>query len=770
MSEADIDSIILQRLKETGFNKEFVIGQQNTKNSKINELLSTASKNLTGSKGFPDFILHQKDGRENLVFIIETKEGFKHESEKNDKSAIKEYAVNGVKHYANFLRNDYNVVALGISGIDENLTISSFFYAKGETGYSIIPIDFISKPKFYYGLLKNDPQAQWKKTKDLYKTAEDLSKELRNKLKKDELPLVVSGILLALKDDFFRNSLNEQRKPKRLAKGLYDAIKNTLEDSGIPDEKRAILIETYKFINTKASLVDEEIIRGNKIEKNTTLRTVINLIYDEVYPFYQIHRDYDVLGIFYEHFLKRIGSDGKGLGIVLTPKHIAELMIDLVQVDKNTVLLDTCTGSGQFLISGMEKMLNEAIGDENKQKEILSKQLIGVEYQDFTYTLASSNMMLRGDGKSQLYKGDCFSYSEEIKSHNPTAGAINPPYSQGDGLHELNFIEHMLDSLEKNSLGAAIVPMGIALKKHPLKKKIMQKHTLVAVMSMPNELFGRNASVVSCIMVFKAGVKHNPLVSTWFGYWKNDGFVRDKILGRADRKGEWKDIKNEWLNMYNNRVEKPGISVLQSVEHDSQWCAEAYLETDFTQTKGSDFEEEVLKYLSFKKYHERGLRPRFEEFRISEWKSFKYKDIFDIEGGKGVCVDINEESDEKIPWISATEKNNGMSAYTYDSYKHPGGTITVSKNGSIGEAFYQAQNFCASSDVAVLLPKFKINEHIALFLASMIRKEKFKYNYGRKWNIDAMKDTDILLPVDENNEPHWAYMEEYIKELTADKM
>jgi hypothetical protein len=101
-------------------------------------------------------------------------------------------------------------------------------------------------------------------------------------------------------------------------------------------------------------------------------------------------------------------------------------------------------------------------------------------------------------------------------------------------------------------------------------------------------------------MVFRAKVPHNPQKEAWFGYWKDDGFVKTKHEGRVDKFGKWQIIKKRWLDNYRNRRAVPGESILQKVSADHEWCAEAYMETEYTSLKPEDFEKEMKKYVIFR--------------------------------------------------------------------------------------------------------------------------------------------------------------------------
>lgn len=142
---------------------------------------------------------------------------------------------------------------------------------------------------------------------------------------------------------------------------------------------------------------------------------------------------------------------------------------------------------------------------------------------------------------------------------------------------------------------------------------------------------------------------------------------------------------------------------------------------------------------------------------------FQLEELFDIKKGKRLTKE--KMRDGNTPFVGSTAFENGITAYIDQKPIHKGGTISVTYNGSVAEAFYQPNDFWASDDVNVLYPKFEMNAYIALFLTTVIRKEKYRYNYGRKWHLDRMRASKILLPIDENKKPNWKLMENYIKSL-----
>lgn len=146
----------------------------------------------------------------------------------------------------------------------------------------------------------------------------------------------------------------------------------------------------------------------------------------------------------------------------------------------------------------------------------------------------------------------------------------------------------------------------------------------------------------------------------------------------------------------------------------------------------------------------------------SKWKWFYYSELFDINKGKRLTKAEMESG--TIPYIGATDNNNGITAFiSNNAHLHKPNTISVSYNGSIAEAYYQTLPYWATDDVNVLYPKFQINEYIALFLTTLINKEKYRFNYGRKWDKVSMLKSKIKLPITSDNTPDWKWIEQYVK-------
>lgn len=151
---------------------------------------------------------------------------------------------------------------------------------------------------------------------------------------------------------------------------------------------------------------------------------------------------------------------------------------------------------------------------------------------------------------------------------------------------------------------------------------------------------------------------------------------------------------------------------------------------------------------------------------FNEWKKYKIGKLFNIEKGKRLTDADKVEG--KLPFIGAIDSCNGVSSYIDEQPIHSSNVITVNYNGSVGEAFYQPVPFWASDDVNVLYPDgWELNPAIGLFICTVIRNEKYRFSYGRKWKLDRMEESEIWLPSDNDGNPDWQYMEDYIKSLPA---
>lgn len=715
----------------------------------------------------PEYIITFDDDI-NTIIVVECKKSVaKHSSQNLDHPYG--FAVDGVLYYAKYLKEEYNVIAVAVSGTQKDkMKVSTFYWLKQQETYTELTKarDIILEPKNYIELIKGKKLRKEISIDKIREIAIDMHNYLREiKVNEIHKPIFIAGILIALNDEDFSKTYSSLTSYKMIMQNIQTAIENVLMKSDIKSNRINYIQQVFKILqdNTKFS----EIPLGHF----KSITWYIEQLELNIKPM----MDYadstvDALGVFYNEFIKYSGGDGSGLGIVLTPQHLTEFMCELANVNKNSRVVDICCGSGAFLVTAMSKMFKKATADELSR--IRQDGLYGVEFDDGLYTLAIANMIIRKDGKSNIYKGDCFNekITKELKAKNINIGLINPPYSQKDK-EELEFVEHLLEILSIGGTGVVVVPMSCAIgtKFKETRERLLKKHTLKAVFSMPNDIFYPTGTNV-CVMVWEAHTPHDETTETFFGYCKDDGFVKRKKLGRIDAYNKWQSIKTEWLKLYGLKKAIDGKSALHCVTHKDEWLCEAYMNTDYSTLTQADFQQTINDYFAYLiknnyKINQTDLlkkKPTQENLNVEKWGNFNISDLFDVKAGKYHYPD--EFEDGETPYVSASNENNGVGRRISLAPDFCGNCIV---NGKVGcTTFYQPNDFCATSDVNVLIPKnFVLNKYIGLFFATVINhSENYKWNYGRQCRVGDTKEIVIKLPIKENC-PDWQFMENYIKSL-----
>lgn len=547
-------------------------------------------------KAKPEYIITFDDDI-NTIIVVECKNSIKkHCSVNINKPNM--FAVDGVLYYAKFLKEEYNVVAIAVSGTTtQNMKVDTFYWMRGHDKYTILEKakDIILEPQNYIELIKGNKLKKAYSLDEIRNTAIDMHNSLREiKVTESHKPVFIAGILIALNDEDFSKSYSMLTSYKLVMQNIQNAIENVLLDSDIKSNRINYIKQVF------STLQDNTKFAGIPLGHSKSITWYIEQLEMKIKPM----MDYadstiDALGVFYHEFIKYSGGDGSGLGIVLTPQHLTEFMCDLADVNKNSRVVDICCGSGSFLVTAMNKMFRNANPDE--VENIRKNGLYGVEFDDGLYTLAIANMIIRKDGKSNIYKGDCFNkrITEELKSKNINIGLINPPYSQKDVV-ELEFVEHLLDILTIGGTGVVVVPMSCAIgtKFKDVRERLMKKNTLRAVFSMPDDIFYPVGTNV-CVMVWTAHTPHDSTQETFFGYCKDDGFVKRKKMGRIDALGNWESIENKWLKLYRNKDVIDGLSARHCIGYKDEWLCEAYMQTDYTKLTQDDFQQTVNDYLAY---------------------------------------------------------------------------------------------------------------------------------------------------------------------------
>jgi len=784
LSERVTEDLTLQEMQlNLGENENCYVYEQGDipRISKINSLLKKAGGkpkfcdlddyNKGGNgKSLPEFLITFPNDR-NTIIVIECKKTVnKHCSEKMNQP--KDYAVDGVLYYAKFLKEEYNVIAIAVSGTNKDKwKITTYDWRKCQNRPQELKKarDILYSPVNYLRLINGEDAKKALSMDEIQKIALTMHDHLRNlKISEKMQPVFIAGILIALKDKDFSLEYNSATSFDSLHNRLKFAINNVLNESDVRPEKINDIKHHFEMIGKNGK------IKSVPLEENQSLLWFISELDKKIKPMMDFSDDtVDALGVFYHEFVKYSGGDGNGLGIVLTPQHLTEFMCELAQVNKNSKVLDICCGSGAFLVTAMSKMFVDAT--EEDIDRIKRNSLFGVEFDDDIYTLSIANMIVRGDGKSNIIYGDCFDKKiiQELKNKNINIGLINPPYSQKDH-SELEFVNNLLDILTVGGIGVAVVPMSCAIgtKFKTERELLFKKHTLKAVFSMPDEIFSTNkASTNVCVMLWEAHKPHNSSQKTYFGYYKDDGFVKAKKLGRIDKFNRWNSIKQNWLENYNNKEIKPGISCMKSVKWYEEWSCELYLETDFSALTQADFAKKVK--LNCVYLLQNGLKDDIksqafsnENFQLNfeDWQWFNFVNIFKTrKRGKRLKSEDREPGD--VFYFSASEANNGLTdKISNPLFKMSDALIYT----TFGDGFYVECLFTASDEITILKDP-NLNKYNGLFIATVISKDKYRYRFGRKAFYNKIQNVKIKLPAikkdDGSYSPDWDYMEKYIKSL-----
>lgn len=615
--EVKTDLWVATQLKDAGIDFD----AQGSNIKEIDEALKTASKRGTGQAGYPEYVAVIKD----FVLVVEDKANLDKQKYLDDNGvlatdvkSITDYAVNGAYFYAKHIAQNSpfkKVFAVGVSGDEKHHKITPL-YVDDREGYKELP-DLESFVSFsldniheYYTRYVLEEQTDVEKTTaQILKDAAELHEYLRTygTLKDQDKPLVVAGILLALDeieyDGFSIDSLAGDQTPgMRDGDKLMTAIRGRLTRSNVgPDAKKDKLLAEFSILQTSFRLNEVNAALGK-----TPLKFYTEFLYERVFKSIKYQKtSEDFIGRFYGEFMSYSGGDGQTLGIILTPRHITDLMCDLTDIKVDDIVLDPTCGTGGFLISAMHRMLTMA-DNEQQRKNIKKKQLHGFELQSNMFAVACTNMILRRDGNSNLECCDFLAKNPaKVQLKGATVGLMNPPYSQGTkadpSQYELSFIEHLLDSLTIGARAAVIVPQssmtGKSKAEKDFKRSIMEKHTLEGVITCnPDTFYGVGVNPV--IAVFTAGEPHSKDKVCKFIDFRDDGYEVRAHVGLVEGDSA-KDKKQHLLDVWNGRSEAPSKFCVEStVKPDDEWLHSFYYFNDEIPTD-TDFEKAIGDYLTF---------------------------------------------------------------------------------------------------------------------------------------------------------------------------
>lgn len=766
----------------------------------IDQALKTASKKGTGKVGFPEYVGAVKD----YLLVVEDKADLSKHKKCDDNgnismdiSSVINYAVNGAIFYGKHLANNTSykkVLVFGVSGDEKRHRITPVyideteFYRELPDVESFISFNESNIDEYYIREVLKENTDDEKETAEILRDASVLHEDLRNygNLLDTEKPLIVSGILLALRESEYKNfSVAELTGDKIKTDGqkIYDAINSNLQRANVsPEVKKDKILSQFAFIKDTVKLNEIE----PKLQK-TPLRYFAEYLNDKIYKSIRyMNSAEDYIGRFYGEFMSYSGGDGQTLGIILTPKHITQFFCDLANLQPDDVVFDPCCGTAGFLIAAMYNMLAKS-DNEIQKKSIRQKQLHGIELRPNMFTIATTNMILRGDGKSNLIDGDFFKQEAgKLQLKQATVGMMNPPYSQGSkqnpDLYELSFVEHLLNSLVQGARCLVIVPQssmtGKTKEEQNIKENIFKYHTLEGVITLNKDTF-YGVGTTPCIAIFTAGEPHPADKICKFINFENDGYKVAPHVGLVETESA-KDKKQHLLDVWFDRIEaETKFCVKTTVEATDEWLHSFYYfndeipcEADFMKTVGDylDFEfsmimqgredlfnsNDQLKILSF--YLENRL-----SLKDKEWNPFLVTELFStIQRGKRLKSE--DHIPGEMPYVSSSSLGNGVDDFVSNTknVRIFADCLSLANSGSVGTCFYEPFSFVASDHITHLKNE-KYNKHHYLFLATILNRLSQKYNFNREINDNRISRERILLPVGEDGKPDFIFMENYTK-------
>ena len=491
---------------------------------------------------------------------------------------------------------------------------------------------------------QNDKERVMKNTYDLNELLhkKDIDEKLRSQF--------VGTTLLYIKDmvkktgatridDALKDKLDDVWKMMS-AEEIRAGIKNPLDN----------LLDNSENKTKKIELLQKNVLNDQKVKKLKIKDwiEILDTILMDIYRYIDADSSegQDILNLFFIAFNKYTGKADKNQAF--TPDHITEFMCRITDVDRTKVVLDGTCGSGSFLVQAMVKEIADCRRDKTEKeaeeliRQVKEKHIFGIEVEEKAYGLSTTNMLIHGDGNSNIKFGSIFDSKKFIMEADPDIILMNPPYNAkpigipaaykttwtakakdgkedptkgfvfvhfiSDVIKELNDLKEKAGKPTKQVKLAVLLPVAAAIGTSDIieKEKIamLENNTLEAVFTLPNEIFYPGASACACCMLFTLGKPHSEEKETFFGYCKDDGFKKKKNLGRVeqfnvDNESLWKKIEKEWLYLFRNHKAEPGKSATVVVNGESEWLCEAYMKTDYNTLKEEDFQRTLNDYLAY---------------------------------------------------------------------------------------------------------------------------------------------------------------------------
>ncbi|MCR1912958.1 MULTISPECIES: N-6 DNA methylase [Enterococcus] len=854
--ERDVEDLVNSWLKSYGL-KYYL--QNSSVNPEIDKALLKSPSKLGGLGGnYPDVKLLLQDSKLDYYPIVIEYKGTKDALVKLDKDGhianiktsgkdnglpnyqnIARFAVNGAVHYANAILqySSYtDVIAIGITGyIDDyqklQLQIGVYFVSKKNYGIGqrvgdFTDLSFLKKENFdgfigkieQLSLSSEELSIIHQKREDSIEDAltrinEKLYNQTKNISALSRIHLVASSIMANLGVPHKVTPLEPEDLKSSTELGETDGeivlrkIKSFLMHKGLPVKKQ------HQIINSLSITLNDESYSA-PINGESLIKDIFSEVVDTLGMFYKVGVDTDFTGKLFNVMFRWLNFAGDDQNdVVLTPRYVANLMAKLARVNKNSYVWDFATGSGGLLVAAMNLMIEDAKNTINSPEElsikienIRDRQILGIEILPEIYILAVLNMILMGDGSSNIIQKNSLTeftgqYEYGVPENNrdfpADAFLLNPPYSEsGNGM---NFVEKALSMMTKGYACVIIQDSAGSGKAVDYNKNILKNNTLLASIKMPPDIFIGKSNVPTCIYVFRVGERHEKDSQVTFIDFTNDGYKR-KNRRKAKASSNLKNVDNaieryeEVVNIVKYGINKKVLLkdeevVVDTISLDdekigSDWNFGQHVKKELVENI-DDIQKSVFDYISWeirrKLVAENNtltsdivykLQALEEKYQVV-WKESKISEFFNVRNNPSLNKNeliINPYG--QYPYFTRTINNNGISDYSDyvdEEHKIMGNTIAVGLMAM--EFFYLEKDYYTGQFTKSIVPKFEnFERNIGLYFISLFNQNKTYYKGSLVRDFDKIfLNTIIHVPMTKG-EIARDYINEYVKILEKFKV
>ncbi len=717
---------------------ELLVKQEYKDYPDLREALVKSGKGHGSGSGIPEYILVDHQTGEPLA-VIEAKA----------RASDIDGAVRDVQHYGSAcVEAGLSPLAIAVAGTEEDafqIRVLKWVQSRWqEITYEGKPIRWIpnreqvQRVRQARGTVELRPAVP--PSQVLKEKADEINRLLRESGLKDEFrPAAVGAIMLAL-----WKSGGALRRDKRFILGdINQACGQAFWDAGKPELSHSLRVDEA---NEKLA------IRAKRICQILERLNITSL-----------SAEHDYLGTLYEEFFRYTG--GNTIGQYFTPRHVTRFMADLCEVSASDIVLDPACGTGGFLIAAMERVQRTTKPSRQQLVQLVQKQLVGMDNEPVTAALCVANMILRGDGSSGVLKADCFD-DTKFPFRRADVVLMNPPFphEKTDTPPE-KFINRALEGLATRGKAAIIVPASLLVRadKQTWRESLLREHTLLAVISLPDELFQPYASSTTAILLIEKGVPHGGNRRTFFCRIANDGYRLKKGVRVPQPGSEMDRALQEFLRLGSI----PGFCGAAPLRTGEEWAPGAYIPArppsmdelhveiaDLIRAKTAfvvRFTPQIKTLLAAVTAGDLTAKPYTEivggksgnrKFNLTSGGTLG--DAFDIYYGQKELHSKERLVPGKALVISSSGGDNGCYGFFDFNNLIAPPFATVPSTGSIGEAFVQDFPCGVTDDCLILVPKPKTPYEALYVAAAVLRRERWRFNYGRKMTPERI--AGFLLP------------------------